>query len=55
MSIKENPDRKKKQTQKNKLRMSLILQLISGISRVFKKLLKYFNGAFISISFVQSI
>ena len=30
----------------------LISQFINGISRVLQKLLKYFNGAVISISFI---
>ena len=32
--------------------MRLIPQLITGISRVFQKLLKYFNGTIISTFFV---
>ena len=32
--------------------MRLISQSIKGISRVIQKLLKYFNGAIISTSFV---
>ena len=32
--------------------MRLISQLINGISRVFQTLPKYFNGTFISTSFV---
>ena len=32
--------------------MRLTSQLINGISRVFQKLLKYFNGIIISTSFV---
>ena len=33
------------------VKMSLTSQLIKGISRVFQKLLKYFNGTIISTSF----
>ena len=32
--------------------MRLTSQLINGISRILQKLLKYFNGTIISISFV---
>ena len=32
--------------------MRITSQLINGISRVLQKLLKYFNGTIISISFV---
>ena len=32
--------------------MRLISQLFNGISRVFQKVLKYFNGSIISMSFV---
>ena len=35
----------------DQVRMRLILQLISGISRLIQKLLKYFNGTAISTSF----
>ena len=34
------------------VKMRLISQLIGGISRVFQKFLKYFNGTIISASFV---
>ena len=37
---------------KFKFKMSLISQLIKGISRVLQKLLKYFDGTIISTSFV---
>ena len=34
------------------LKIGLISQLINGISKVLQKLLKYFNGTAISISYV---
>ena len=37
------------------LKKSLTSQLINGVSRVFKKLLKYFNGAVILTSFVLTL
>ena len=36
------------------VRIRLISQLINGISRVFQKLLKYFNDTIVSTSFVPS-
>ena len=37
------------------VKMRLISQLINGISRVIKKLLKYFNGTVISTTIVLSL
>ena len=37
------------------LKKSLTSQLINGVSRVLKKLLKYFNGAIILTSFVLTL
>ena len=37
------------------LKKSLTSQLINGVSRVLKKLFKYFNGAIILTSFVLTL
>ena len=36
----------------DQVRMSLISQLINGVSRALQKLLRYFNGTLISTCFV---
>ena len=36
-------------------KMRLLSQLMEGISRVFQKLLKHFNGTFISASFIRLV